>query len=51
MKETLKSMMLIGIGIGASVAYQKYSKPVMKKMEKFANKTMNKVNKDLEEMM
>ena len=51
MKQTLKSMMLIGIGIGATLAYQKYSKPVMQEMEKFANKTMKKVNQELEEMM
>ena len=51
MKEIAKSMMLIGIGVGATVAYQKYSKPVMKEMEKFANKTMKKMNKELEEMM
>ena len=51
MKEVLKGAMLIRIGIGATVAYQKYSKPVMQEMEKFANKTMKKVNKELEEMM
>ena len=51
MKEVLKGAMLIGIGIGATVAYQKYSKPVMQEMEKFANKTMKKVNKELEEKM
>ena len=34
-----------------SIAYQKYSKPVMKEMEKLTNKTMKKVNKELEEMM
>lgn len=46
-----KSMMLIGIGIGATLMYQKYSKPVMKEMEKFANKTIKKIDKELEEMM
>ena len=51
MKNTLKNMMLIGVGVGATIAYQKYSKPVMQEMEKFANKTMKKVNKELEEMM
>ena len=44
MKNVAKSMMLIGIGVGATMAYQKYSKPVMKEMEKFANKTMKKMN-------
>ena len=51
MKNSLKNMMLIGLGVGATIAYQKYSKPVMKEMEKFANKTMKKMNKELEEMM
>ena len=51
MKEIIKSAMFIGIGIGATYAYQKYSKPMMKEIEKFTNKTMKKVNKELEEMM
>lgn len=51
MKNTLKNMMLIGVGVGATIAYQKYSKPVMKEMEKLTNKTMKKINKELEEMM
>ena len=51
MKNSLKSMMLIGLGVGATIAYQKYSKPVMKEMEKITNKTMKKMNKELEEMM
>ena len=50
-KNAVKNMMLIGLGVGATVAYQKYSKPMMKEMEKFANKTMKKMNKELEEMM
>ena len=51
MKNSLKSMMLIGLGVGATIAYQKYSKPLMKEMEKVTNKTMKKMNKELEEMM
>ena len=51
MKNTLKNMMLIGVGVGATLMYQKYSKPMMKEMEKMANKTMKKMNKELEEMM
>ena len=43
--------MLIGIGIGATIMYQKYSKPVMQEMEKFANKTIKKIDRELEEMM
>ena len=30
MKNVAKSMMLIGLGVGATMMYQKYSKPVMK---------------------
>ena len=51
MKNVAKSMMLIGLGVGATLMYQKYSKPMMKEMEKIANKTMKKMNKELEEMM
>ena len=51
MNNSLKSMMLIGLGVGATIAYQKYSKPLMKEMEKVTNKTMKKMNKELEEMM
>ncbi len=51
MKNTIKNMMLIGIGVGATMMYQKYNKPVMKEMEKFINKTKKKMNKELEEMM
>ena len=41
MKEVLKDAMLIGIGIGATVAYQNSSKPVMQETEKFANYPLN----------
>ena len=51
MKNTIKNMMLIGIGVGATMMYQKYNKPIMKEMEKFINKTKKKMNKELEEMM
>ncbi len=51
MKELVKSMVYMGIGVGATLMYQKYSKPMMKEMEKIANKTMKKMNKELEEMM
>ena len=51
MKNTIKSMMLVGLGVGATIAYQKYSKPLMKEIEKITNKTMKKMNKELEEMM
>ncbi len=50
-KNIAKSMLFMGIGIGATIMYQKYSKPVMKEMEKIANKAMKKIDKELEEMM
>lgn len=46
-----KSMALIGLGVGAVLAYQKYNKPVMKKMETVVNKTIKKADKKLEDMM
>jgi len=34
-----KTMALIGLGAGAVLAYQKYNKPMMKKMEKVVDNT------------
>ena len=51
MKNTIKNMMLIGIGVGATMMYQKYSEPLMKEMGKIVDKTKKKMNKELEEMM
>jgi len=45
-----KSMLLIGLGVGGTLAYQKYSKPAMQKMEKMVDKKLKKVDQ-LEEMM
>ena len=42
-----KTMMLMGLGGLSVIAYQKYSKPLMKKMSKL----MNKMDDKLEEMM
>lgn len=39
------------MGAGAVLAYQKYNKPMMKKMEKVADKAARKVNNKLEDMM
>ena len=54
MMDTAKCMMkdifFMGLGIGATLAYQKYSKPMMRQMEKMVDKTIQKVD-DLEEMM
>ena len=41
-----KSMALMAMGAGALLAYQQYSKPVMKKMTKAANKAVKDMNKD-----
>ena len=46
-----KNMALMAMGAGAVLAYQKYNKPVMKKMEKVADDAMKKANKKLEDMM
>ncbi len=46
-----KSLALMGMGAGAVLAYQKYNKPVMDKMEKIVDKTIKKANEKLEDMM
>ncbi len=47
----LRSMALIAVGAGAVLAYQKYSEPVMEKLEDIADEAMKKANKKLEDMM
>ena len=44
-------MALIAMGAGAVLAYQKYSEPVMLKLEDLAEDTMQKATKKLEDMM
>lgn len=46
-----KDVMMMSLGAGAVLAYQKYKKPVMKKLDKVVDKTMQKANKKLEDMM
>ena len=46
-----QSVALMGMGAGAVLAYQKYNKPVMKKIEDVVDTTMKKANKKLEDMM
>lgn len=41
-----KSMALMAMGAGALLAYQHYSKPVMKEMTKAANKAVKSISKD-----
>ena len=47
----LKSMALIAMGAGAVLAYQKYSEPVMQKLEDFADSAMKKASEKLEDMI
>lgn len=47
----MKNVAFMAMGAGAVLAYQKYNKPVMKKMEKIADKAMRKANDKLEDMM
>ena len=46
-----RNLALMALGAGAVLAYQKYNKPVMKKMEKVVDRTMKKTNDTLENMM
>ena len=46
-----KDMAFMLMGAGAVLAYQKYNKPVMKKVEEVADSAMKKANKKLEDMM
>lgn len=39
------------MGAGAVLAYQKYKKPIKKKIDKIADKAMKKVDNKLEDMM
>lgn len=41
----------MGLGAGAVLAYQKYSKPVMKKMNKLMDSKMKQLDNALENMM
>ena len=47
----MKNVALMAMGAGAVLAYQKYNKPVMKKMEEVKDKAMRKANNKLEDMM
>ncbi len=46
-----KTMALIAVGAGAVLAYQKYSEPIMNKLEDVADEAIKKANKKLEDMM
>lgn len=46
-----KSALLMAAGAGAVLAYQKYSKPVMREAKKAADKVLKKTDNKLENMM
>lgn len=47
----MKGLALMAMGAGATLAYQKYSKPAMRKIKKSINKTAKKMDDQLEDMM
>lgn len=47
----VKDMTFMAMGAGAVLAYQKYSKPMMKKMNKAVSTVKEKANEKLENMM
>ena len=47
----VKTMMLVAMGAGAVLAYQKYREPLMKKLGTIADDVMEKANEKLEDMM
>lgn len=47
----VKSMALVGMGAGSVLAYQKYNKPVMDKMNEIFSNMKEKMNDELENMM
>ena len=47
----MKGLALMAMGAGAAMAYQKYSKPMMRKVKKSINKTAKKMSSELEDMM
>ena len=44
-------MVLMAMGAGALLAYQKYSEPLMDRLEELAEEAMLKADKKLEDMM
>lgn len=46
-----KNVLLMALGAGAVLAYQKYSEPVMREAKKTANNVLKKTDKKLENMM
>lgn len=47
----MRDVAMIGLGVTGVLLYQKYNKPLMKKMECMIDDTMKKADKTLENMM
>ncbi len=45
-----KNIALMAIGAGAVLAYQRYNKPLAKRMDRMVDKTLDKASKTLEDM-
>ncbi len=47
----MKSAALMAMGAGAYMAYEKYKKPIGKKVNQIADEALKKANKKLDDMM
>ena len=47
----MRDMAMMAMGGALTLAYQKYNKPMMKAMKQSLNKSVNKTNKMLDDMM
>lgn len=47
----MKSAALMAMGAGAYMAYEKYKKPMTKKLNKIADEAISKANKKLDDMI
>lgn len=46
-----RNAMFMALGAGMAVAYQKYKKPMMKKIEEEKDRAIRKVDRSIENMM
>lgn len=46
-----RDIMMMGLGAGMLMMYQKYNKPVMREMERVVDRTARMANDKLEDMM
>ena len=51
MMKFTKDLALMAAGMGLTIAYQKYSEPIKKKVQQLMDGAMHKVNDKLEDMM